>query len=95
MEKKVLGVNIWIVNKLNSTVTSSFLFETILKIRESNQRSQLLLFMDNAKIHNSQIMKTLAKTMKTYFLINCPNKAYTNKVLVLTVFTVQQRYLCR
>ena len=73
-------LNFWIATSVNAVTTASFLFETIRYCRNTLGYRKIVVFMDNARIHSTKLMKDLAAKMKVYFLLNAPYSSKINQV---------------
>ena len=73
-------LNYWIVNRINSVMTASFLYETISYCRTVLKRERLVFFMDNARIHSTELLKRLARHQRVYFLLNTPLSSKLNQI---------------
>ena len=70
-------INYWITKKTNKLVTTSFLYETILKYRNMYRNKVLVIFLDNATIHYSTEIKLLSQKLGVYLFFNAP---YSSKI---------------
>jgi transposase len=73
-------INYWVVTKVNTLTTCSFLDETIKYCRKELGKCRLVVFMDNARMHLSDMMKKLAKNQRVYFLLNSPLSSKMNQI---------------
>ena len=73
-------INYWIVNRVNAMTTASFLDETIKYIRKVMRKPKVLVFMDNARIHLTELMKKLAHHHRVYFVLNAANSSKMNQI---------------
>ena len=73
-------INYWIVNKVNSITTASFLYETVNHCRATRPRQRIIIFMDNARIHLTPLIKNLAHHLKVYFILNAPYSCKINQI---------------
>ena len=73
-------LNFWIVNRTNALTPASFLDETIKHCRNVLGYARIVVFMDNARIHSTQLMKNLAHNQRVYFLLNAPISSKINQV---------------
>ena len=73
-------LNYWVVKSVNSVTTASFLYETVRYCRNTLGYRKIVIFMDNARIHKTQLMKTLAAKLQVYFLLNAPYSSKINQV---------------
>ena len=90
-KKKVF--NYWISTKCNKLVTTSFLYETIIKYRRKRKSKILDIFLDNATMHYSKEIKMLAEKLGVYLFFNAP---YSSKInLVEYVFEKLKRRIRR
>ena len=82
-------INFWITSKNNKLVTTSFLYETILKYRKRFKNKILIIFLDNATMHYSKEVSLLAEKLGVYLFFNAP---YSSKInLVEYVFEKLKR----
>ena len=73
-------INYWIVTKVNALTTASFLDETIHYCRNTLKHKSIVVFMDNARIHLTLLMKTLAYNLRVYFFLNAPLSSKINQI---------------
>ena len=73
-------INFWIVKKSNSEVTCSFLDESIKLLRDVDPNEPLVVFLDNARIHKTNLMRSLCKEGQVHVLFNAPNSSKTMPV---------------
>lgn len=73
-------INYWIVSKVNQVTTASFLYETINHCRKVLNHQRIIIFMDNARIHLTQLVKLLASKLRVYFILNAPLSSKINQI---------------
>ena len=75
-------LNFWITRKINTDTFVSFLYETVNYVRNQMDpnKKQIVIVMDNARMHLTSTAKLFCQKMKVYFLLNPPHSSKMNQI---------------
>jgi hypothetical protein len=71
-------INFWITRKTNTHIVTSFLNESVELINKKFTNTPVIIFLDNCKMHKTNLIREFTTNSKTYLLFNGSNSSKIN-----------------